>query len=75
MSKNSSGIQEKNKHSRSVMKTDLVQEDGVEVCTEVEEEEDNNPTTKQQWNALYATSLDIFNLNVQDRIRKPTMLN
>ena len=75
MSKNSSDVQEKNKHSRSVMKTDLMQEDGVEVRTEVEEEEDTSPTTKQQWNALYATSLDIFNLNVQARIRKPTMLN
>ena len=74
MSKNSNDIQEKNKPSRSVMKTYLVQEDRVEVCTKAEEEEDASPTTKQQWNALDATSLDIFNLNAQAGIRKPTML-
>ena len=57
------------------MKIDLVQDDGVKVRTEAEEEEDANPTTKKQWNALNAISLDIFNLNVQAEIRKPTMLN
>lgn len=75
MNKNSSDIQEKNEHSISVMKTNLVQEDGVEVCTEAEEEGDASPTTKQQWNALNATSLDTFNLIIQAGIRKPTMLN
>jgi hypothetical protein len=64
-----------NKHSRSAMKIDLVQEDEDKVRTEAEEEGDANLTTKQQWNALSATSLDTFNLNVQAGIRKPTMLN
>ena len=57
------------------MKTNLVQEDGVKVRKKAVEEEDASPTTKQQWNALDATSLDIFNLNAQAGIRKPTMLN
>ena len=57
------------------MKTYLVQEDEVEVRIELEEDGDANPTTKQQWNALSATSFDTFHLNVEAGIRKPTTLN
>ena len=57
------------------MKTSLVQEDRVEVHIEVEEEgEAASPTTNPQWNAISATSWDIFNLSVQAGIRKPTTL-
>lgn len=75
MRKSSNDTREKNKHSRSVMKKILEQEDEVTVSPEAEVDGDNNFIIKQQWNAISATSLDTINLSVQIGIMKLTMLN
>lgn len=79
MRKSFNDTREKNKHSRSVMKKILEQENEVIVNTEaeveVEVEADTNYIIKQQWNAISATSLDTINLSVQIVIKKQTMLN
>lgn len=76
--RNSSDTHEKSMHSRSLLKTNLTQEDKDELHIEVEEEEVEevvSPTTEKLWNASSAISVDISILNVQHGIRKPILLH